>query len=170
MKSYVLTHNHSDFSTLDGISKIPDIIKKAKDLNMDTIALTDHGTVAGLIQFYEECKSNNIKPLLGCEFYVCRGKASDKTMENINHRHLVIIAKNLEGYKDLIKLNNLAAENFYRNPRVDKDLVREIASKGNLIGSSACVMGIIAAELFTDAKTAIDKKSIEDCFSYLRED
>ena len=168
MSKYVSIHNHSYLSLLDGLSSPKAIVSRAKELGHQAIALTDHGTISGVIQFYEECKKQEVKGMLGCEFYVSDGPASVKEKENKANRHLIVIAKNEDGYHDLIRLNNEAAYNFYHNPRIDKEIVRSIASKGNLIGSSACMAGIISSQLFVDLKEAAQQIDKEQCRKFLR--
>jgi len=169
VSKFISLHNHSDHSILDGCAKISEIVARAKALDQDAISITDHGTISGVIQFYEECKKNDIKPILGSEFYVCDSDASLKESTNRKARHLIVLAKNLEGYKDLIWLNNQAAYNYYYNPRVDINIVKQIASKGNLIGMSACIGGIISSEIFQEDSNAGSAKDVQSCRQLLRD-
>ena len=170
MSKYVSIHNHSCMSLLDGLSSPEDIVERAVELGHDFIALTDHGTISGVIRFYEACKKAGIKAGLGCEFYVSDRDASIKDKDNRANRHIIVIAKNLEGYHDLIRINNASAYNYYYNPRIDKEIIREIGEKGNLIGSSACMAGIISSQLFKDLKEAAQQIDKEQCRKFLRDD
>lgn len=170
MNNYVLLHNHSFYSLLDSASSPKSMTERAKSLGMKSIAITDHGSLSGIIKFYEECKKNDIKPILGIELYVSKQDSSIKEKENSRHNHLIVLAKNFEGYKDLIKMSNMAAYDFYRNPRLSYDKIKEVAKKGNLIGMSACIAGVIAEELFTDSREAFSKNTEEEVREFLKED
>ncbi len=136
-------HVHSHYSLLDGLAKIDDLIKRAKELEMDSLALTDHGNLYGAIEFYQKAKRAGIKPIIGAELYVAYEKMRDKRPGLDDKRyHLTVLATNFEGYKNLIKLVTKAhLEGFYYKPRVDKDLLRQY-SKG-LIALSGCFAGEI---------------------------
>jgi DNA polymerase-3 subunit alpha len=135
---YVHLHTHSHYSLLDGLSKVPELVSRAKELGMDSIALTDHGAMYGAIEFYTECKKAGIKPIIGVEAYMA--ERSRKDMEpNIDSKryHLTLLAKNNAGYKNLMKLvskSNL--EGYYYKPRMDMELL-EIHSEG-IICLSGC--------------------------------
>ncbi len=140
MKNFVHLHVHTEYSLLDGCAKISNLVKKVKENGGTAVAMTDHGNMAGALTFYVECYKNGIKPLIGCEFYVCfdRKQKSGKA----DAAHLVLIAKNNEGYHNLLKLNGIAAtEGFYYKPRIDYEVL-EKHSKG-LICLSACLAGHI---------------------------
>ena len=148
MENFVHLHLHTEYSLLDGMAKISEVTKKAKELGMPAIAMTDHGNMYGAIQFYETCKSVGIKPILGTEFYVCddltvkeRIKTDDAEGYK-DRRHLVLLAKNEIGYKNLSLLNAIAfRDGFYYKPRIDLKTVKE-HSEG-LICLSACIGGDI---------------------------
>ncbi len=136
-------HVHSEYSLLDGSSKIKELVSRTKELGMDSIAITDHGSMYGAIDFYKEAKKNNIKPIIGCEVYVASKDRFDKTYDKSNYsNHLVLLAKNNVGYNNLIKLVSIGyTEGFYYRPRIDKEILRE-HSEG-LIALSACLAGPI---------------------------
>ncbi len=138
---FVHLHTHSHYSMLDGMGKIPDLIAKAKEYGQPALALTDHGVMHGAIEFYEECKKAEIKPIIGCEVYVAPRTLKDKVPRtDSSPYHLVLLAKNKTGYKNLMKLTTVAhLEGYYYKPRVDKNLLRK-HSEG-LIALSACVQG-----------------------------
>jgi DNA polymerase III subunit alpha len=135
-------HTHSHYSLLDGLSKIPELVKRTKELGMDSIALTDHGVLYGAVEFYKAAKKSGVKPILGVETYVA---PRDRFSKEVNERyyHLILLAENLTGWKNLIKLVSKAhLEGFYYRPRIDKDLLRE--NHEGLIALSACLGGEVA--------------------------
>lgn len=134
-------HTHTHYSLLDGLSRIDELIAKAKEMDMEALAITDHGVMYGAIEFYKKAKKTGIKPIIGCEVYVSVNSMRDKR-PNIDDKryHLILLAKNNIGYKNLIKIVSAAhLEGFYYKPRVDKDLLRK-HSEG-LIALSACLGG-----------------------------
>lgn len=133
-------HAHSDYSLHDGFAKIPDMVSKAKELGWSACALTDHGTVTGLIDFYQECKKQNIKPILGCEFYLCE----DAGVNGGGYYHLLLLAKNLCGFRNLMKLDTLAHQHFYRKPRLDLDILR--GHTDGIICTTACIAGPLSSD------------------------
>ena len=126
-ENFVHLHVHSHYSLLDGLSKVEDLVKKAKELNMSALALTDHGAMYGAIEFYKACKDAGIKPIVGVEAYIANRTRFDREPSLDNKRyHLTLLARNNVGYKNLMKMvsrSNL--EGFYYKPRMDKDLLRE---------------------------------------------
>lgn len=145
--SFVHLHNHTCYSLLDGASKIPELVQQAKEQGMQALAITDHGVMYGVIEFYKEAKKAGIKPIIGCEVYVARRSRWDKVAGlDDSPYHLVLLAENQEGYQNLIKLVSAAwLEGFYYKPRVDKELLRKY-HKG-LIALSACLAGEVPALL-----------------------
>jgi DNA polymerase-3 subunit alpha len=139
-KQVIHTHVHSDFSTLDGMVSVPDLVKRGASLGQTAMALTDHGTVSGLPLFIKECEAANIKPICGCEFYFSMGNPDDKVM------HLIIYARNLAGYYKLIELNNAAWNNSVKGMFgqykgiLTLQHLQEIGAQ-NLIGQTACMAG-----------------------------
>lgn len=150
MPDFVHLHNHSDYSLLDGASSIEALVSGAKALGMKHIALTDHGNLFGLVPFFKECAKNEINPILGCEFYVAPESRHIKTgSEDRNkYHHLILLAKNMTGYRNLIKLASYSyTEGFYYKPRIDYELIRKYAE--GLICSTACIAGEIPHHLLT---------------------
>lgn len=136
-------HVHTHYSLLDGMIQIDALLSRAKELGMTALAITDHGAMYGAIEFYKKATALGIKPIIGMEAYVAKGKLSSKQPRIDDERyHLVLLAKNEEGYKNLIKLNSIAhLEGFYYKPRIDKEILRKYS--GGLIGLSACLQGEI---------------------------
>ncbi|MBF0386540.1 MAG: DNA polymerase III subunit alpha [Candidatus Omnitrophica bacterium] len=145
--SFVHLHLHTQFSLLDGACRIKDLMKRAVELRMPAVAMTDHGNMFGALDFYEEAKHAGIKPIIGCEVYVAAGGRFEKTSgEQRGTHHLVLLAKDAKGYANLMKLVSIGyLEGFYYKPRIDKDVLARHA-KG-LIGLSACLKGEVAARL-----------------------
>ncbi|MDO8493548.1 MAG: DNA polymerase III subunit alpha [bacterium] len=139
--SFVHLHNHSHYSLLDGLSKIDGMVKKAKSLGMSAVAITDHGNMYGAIEFYKECKKQGIKPIIGVEAYIANRSRFDKQPGVDNERyHMILLAKNNNGYKNLIKLVTAAnLEGYYYKPRMDKELLRKYGS--DIIALSGCLGG-----------------------------
>ena len=140
--SFTHLHVHTEYSLLDGSSKIKEITKRAAELGMDSLAITDHGVMYGVIDFYKAAKEAGIKPVLGCEVYVAPGSRFDKeagTGED-KYNHLVLLAENNTGYQNLMKIVSRGfTEGFYYKPRVDKELLREFHE--GIIATSACLAG-----------------------------
>ncbi|RDV82097.1 DNA polymerase III subunit alpha [Ammonifex thiophilus] len=144
---FVHLHLHTEYSLLDGAARIKDVVKRAKELGQSALAITDHGVMYGVVDFYKACQEVSIKPILGCEVYVAPRSMTDRTPKvDDNPYHLVLLAENEEGYRNLIELVSRAfLEGFYYKPRVDKYLLAQKA-KG-LIALSACLAGEVAAHL-----------------------
>ena len=135
-------HLHTEYSLLDGAARIGDVIDRAAALGMHSIAITDHGVMYGVVDFYKKAADAGIKPIIGCEVYVAPGKLTDKTKEMKEYAHLVLLAKDNEGYKNLMRLTSLGfTEGFYRKPRIDYDVLEQY--KNGLICLSACLAGDI---------------------------
>ncbi len=158
MADFVHLHNHTGYSLLDGASRIPDLVKRARELNMSALAITDHGVMYGVIEFYKECKAQGIKPIIGCEVYVAKDSRFDKRPKIDEERHhLILLCKNLKGFQNLIKLVSLGhTEGFYYKPRVDLDLLRQYHE--GLIATSACIAGEVPRRIlegrFDEARDA----------------
>lgn len=134
-------HLHSTYSELDAISKIPDIVKRAKEYGHKSIALTDHGTIAGVPEFYNECKKQGIKPILASEFYMMADAAKAKEEKNRKNHHLILLAMDNEGWTNIKKLTTKANEKFYYAPRIDYGDLREYSN--GIICLTACLKGIV---------------------------
>ena len=154
--SFTHLHVHTQFSLLDGSSKITEIVKRAKELNMDSLAITDHGVMYGVIDFYRAAKEVGIKPILGCEVYVAPGSRFDKEAVAGEDRyyHLILLAENNEGYANLMKIVSKGfVDGFYYKPRVDYEVLQTY-SKG-IICLSACLAGevqrYLARNLYDEA-------------------
>ena len=135
-------HVHSHYSLLDGLAKIDDLVNRAKELGMDSLALTDHGVMYGIVEFYMKAKEAGIKPIIGCEMYLTPGSRHSKnnTREDKTRYHLTLLVKNEQGYKNLMKLVSIAhLEGFYYKPRIDKEVLQKYSA--GLIGMSGCVQG-----------------------------
>jgi DNA polymerase-3 subunit alpha len=158
---FVHLHLHTHYSLLDGLSKIPDVLDKAIEHGMDALAITDHGTMYGVIEFYKTAKKKGIKPIIGCEVYVAVRSHTDKTPGIDNEiYHLILLAKNEQGYKNLVKLVSIAhMDGFYYKPRVDKDLLRKYSE--GLIASSACMGGEVPRSILSGNPERAEKIALE---------
>jgi DNA polymerase-3 subunit alpha len=142
--SFVHLHVHSHYSLLDGLTKIDDLVESAKADGSPAVALTDHGVMYGAIEFYEKCKKEGIKPIIGVEAYLTPGSRHDRTIrpDERNYYHLVLLAKNNTGYHNLIKLTSIAhVEGFYYKPRIDWEVLSQYSE--GVIGTSSCLAGEI---------------------------
>lgn len=159
--NFVHLHVHTHYSLLDGMCKIPQLLDRAKEYKMPAVAITDHGTMYGAIEFYKEAKKRDIQPIIGCEMYVAPRTLDKKEgKQDTFPGHLVLLAKNLEGYYNLIQLVTIAhLDGYYYKPRIDRQVLAKY-SKG-LIASSACVHGVIA-----DSLTKGDTKKAQEAFDF----
>ena len=143
--SFVPIHNHSDYSLLDGASQLPLMVKRAKELGMPAIALTDHGVMYGAIELLKLCERENIKPIIGNEMYVINGSIDDPQLKKEKRYHLVVLAKNLIGYKNLVKLTTIShlrgvrGRGIFSRSCIDKELLKKYSE--GLIVSTACLGG-----------------------------
>jgi DNA polymerase-3 subunit alpha len=152
---FVHLHVHTHYSLLDGACRVSDLVKRVKALGMDSIAISDHGCMFGVIEFYNECKKEGIKPIIGMEAYMAPGDRRERQQVNGESAfHLLLLAQNLQGYQNLIKLSSIAyREGFYYKPRIDKEILREFS--GGLIATSACLGGEVATSFIKkDMKAA----------------
>ena len=155
---FVHLHVHTEFSLLDGACRIPLLVKRVKELGQPAVAITDHGVMYGVVDFYKACKAEGIKPIIGCEVYVAPRKLTDKVHEyDASMYHLILLCRNEEGYRNLCYLDSAAfTEGFYIKPRIDKEILRQHA--GGLIALSACQSGevprLLLAGNYEGAKAA----------------
>lgn len=162
---FVHLHVHTEYSLLDGSSRISDLIGRAKELGMPAIAMTDHGCMYGTIEFYKQARKQGVKPIIGCEVYVAPRSRFDKTPggDGEAYYHLVLLAENETGYRNLIQLVSRGyTEGFYYKPRVDRELLRQY--KEGLIALSACLAGEVPALFLkgdTEGAKAIAKEYCE---------
>lgn len=160
-------HVHTEYSLLDGSNKIKEYVKRVKELGMDSAAITDHGVMYGVIDFYKEAKANGIKPILGCEVYVAPNSRFDKEIGGGEERyhHLVLLAENNTGYANLMKIVSKGfTEGYYYRPRVDMEVLEQYHE--GIIALSACLAGevprLLAKGLYQEAKKTAEK--YEKCF------
>ena len=163
--SFAHLHVHTEYSLLDGACRISGLVKRAKELGQSAVAITDHGAMYGVIDFYKAARAEGIKPVIGCEVYVAPRKHTDRVPElDRESRHLVLLCENNTGYSNLIKLDSLAwTEGFYNKPRVDIGLLEQYHE--GLIALSACLAGEIPRALMQNdyegaKRTALEYKRI----------
>lgn len=162
MSKFVHLHVHTHYSLLDGMGKIPALLDKAKELGMDAIAITDHGVMYGAAEFYQQAKLREIKPIIGMETYVAPRKLEDKVAKlDTSPGHLTLLAKNSQGYQNLIKLSSIAhLEGYYYKPRVDKEILSKYSS--GIVALSGCFSGEVAKNVSNGNL----KKAEEAIYSY----
>ena len=150
MSDFVHLHCHTEYSLLDGAIRVKDLCARAKDFGMSSVAITDHGNLFGAVHFYTEAKAFGLKPIIGCEVYVAHKDRFDRESQHARTRyHLVLLAQNLDGYRNLVKLVSLGfLEGMYYKPRVDKELLAKYS--GGLIALSACMAGEVPRLLMSD--------------------
>jgi len=150
---FVHLHNHSEYSLLDGASKIEHLVDTALSMGMPALALTDHGNLFGAIQFYNAASKKGLKPIIGCEIYVAKESRHKKIGGGDQSNHLVLLAENLDGYHNLSKLVSYGfLEGFYYKPRIDKELLAQYS--GGLIAMSACLKGGVPQKLLMEQPDA----------------
>jgi len=140
-------HLHTDYSLLDGACDVEKLVKHVHSLGQTAVAMTDHGNIFGAVHFFNAAKEHGIKPILGCELYICQEEDHRaKPDPDLKYNHLVVLAENEEGYRNLVRLTSEAAlHGFYRKPRVSKDYLAKHSS--GLIGFSACLAGEVAQRI-----------------------
>ncbi|MCL2746095.1 MAG: PHP domain-containing protein, partial [Coriobacteriia bacterium] len=142
--SFVHLHTHTEYSLLDGAAKVKPLIARAKELEMPALAITDHGYMFGAIDFYQQATAAGIKPLIGCEIYFTPNSRFVKDQNNRTLYHLVLLARNNEGYQNLMKIcSHAGTEGFYYRPRVDSEILEKYSS--GLIATSACMYGAVSS-------------------------
>ena len=146
MTDFCHLHNHTHYSLLDAACSPSQLIKKAKEYGHKSLALTDHGVMFGCMEFYKVAKAEGVKPLLGFEAYVANGSRFDRTAgkagtKKKNYYHLLLLAKNMTGYRNLMRLTSLGhTEGFYYKPRIDEELIKKYHE--GIIACSACLNGV----------------------------
>ena len=161
-KKFIHLHVHTQYSLLDGMCKLPQLLDKAKEYGMQACAITDHGVMYGVIDFYKEAKKRDIKPIIGCEMYIAPRKMTDKEGKiDTKPNHLVLLVKNKTGYKNLMKLSTEAhLKGYYYKPRIDKEILAEYSE--GLIALSGCLQGDIVSRL----REGNEKKAVESLKYY----
>lgn len=160
MADFVHLHNHSEYSLLDGLQKTKNMVEYAKNSGMKALAITDHGNMYGTIKFYKACKDAGIKPIIGCEIYVARRTLYDKDVEDKDYNHLILLAENETGYKNLMKIVTVAyLEGYYYKPRTDLKLLEK--HHEGLICLSACVNGYVSEPLMRDEDAIAEERAMK---------
>jgi DNA polymerase-3 subunit alpha len=159
-QSFVHLHVHSHYSLLDGMGKIDELVEAAKADGATAVALTDHGVMYGVVEFYQKCQKAGIKPIIGVETYLSPGSRHDKNSQTERSYHLILLAKDQTGYHNLLKLVSIAhLEGFYYKPRIDWECLQE-HSQG-LIAMSACLAGEIPRLIMSGKKEQAKKRALE---------
>lgn len=161
MSDFVHLHNHTEFSLLDGLSKIKNMVKYVKESGMQAIAITDHGNMYGVIKFYKACEEMEIKPIIGCEIYIAKRSLSEKQAGiDKDYNHLVLLAENNTGYKNLMKIVSVSnLEGYYYKPRADLALLEKYHE--GLICLSACVNGYVSEPITLNDEATAEKRAIK---------
>ncbi|MGL6170120.1 MAG: PHP domain-containing protein, partial [Fusobacteriaceae bacterium] len=161
-KKFTHLHLHTEYSLLDGVGKIDDYLDRAKELGMTSMAITDHGNMFGAIEFYKKSLKKGIKPIIGIETYICPHSIySEEGKKERKNFHLVLLAKNEIGYKNIMKLSSIAyTDGFYYRPRVDKELLKKYSE--GIIALSSCMNGEIANLISKEADIDNINSAIED--------
>ncbi len=140
--SFTHLHVHTEYSLLDAMCRIPELVERARELGMHSVAITDHGALHGAIQFYQSARDAGIKPIIGCEAYMAAGSRHSRTSADRENYHVVLLAKNKTGYKNLVRLVTMAnLEGFYYKPRIDKEILEKYSQ--GLVCLTACIAGEI---------------------------
>lgn len=154
-------HLHTEYSLLDGAAHIKRVVDRAKELGMDSLAITDHGSMYGVVEFYKECKAQGIHPVIGCEVYTAaRGHLDKEAEKDKRQGHLILLAKTQQGYRNLTKLVSIGhTKGFYYKPRIDKDLLREHGE--GIIALSACLAGDVQSRLLKGDYNGAKEEALE---------
>ncbi len=161
MERFAHLHLHSEYSLLDGACRVADIPRRAKEMGQDAVAITDHGVMYGVVEFYKACVKEGVKPIIGCEVYVAKRSRFDKVHDlDTSSYHLVLLCENETGYRNLIRMVSLAfTEGFYSKPRVDMELLRQ--HHEGLIALSACLAGYIPRHIVSGEYEEAEKYARE---------
>ena len=154
-------HVHTHYSMLDGACRIPDLVKRTKELGMSSLAISDHGVMHGAIEFYNACRAGGIKPIIGLEAYMAPKSRHDRVqIDGESNYHLLLLAMNLEGYQNLLKLSSMSyREGFYYKPRIDKEALKEFGA--GIVATSSCLGGEVATNFMKGRKMAQAKEIAE---------
>src|SRR5438093_5250617 len=162
-KSFVHLHNHSQFSLLDGASKLEELVEQAARYDMPAVAVTDHGNLFGAIPFFEAAAERGIKPILGCETYLAPGSRTDRTPTGTGKKpyyHLLLLARDLQGYRNLMQLSTAGfLEGYYYRPRIDRELLSK--HSGGLIATSTCLGGEIPQLILSGRRADAERVACE---------
>ncbi len=155
--SFAHLHVHTHYSLLDGATRVGPLVARAKALDMPAVAITDHGNMFGAVEFYTACLDAGVKPIIGCEAYLASGDRRSKDRTGLKESyHLLLLAMNLEGYRNLIRLSSLGyTEGFYRKPRIDKEILAELS--GGLLCTSSCLSGEIPTAFLNENRAAAEE-------------
>ena len=141
MSEFTHLHLHTDYSLLDGACDVEKLVKRVAEIGQKSVAMTDHGNIFGAVAFYDAATKAGVKPIIGCELYVCKKddhRIARTPPEGDTYNHLLVLAENEEGYRNLIRITSEASlHGFYRKPRIDRELLSKFG--GGLIGLSACL-------------------------------
>ncbi len=165
MAEFTHLHLHTDFSLLDGACDVDKLVKRVQDIGQTSVAITDHGNIYGAVHFFEAAKKQGIRPILGCELYVCQKEDHRADPQGDDYNHLLVLAENEEGYRNLVRITSEASlHGFYRKPRISKKYLAEHAS--GLVGLSGCLAGELAQNLMKDKYEAAKRTAgqYEDLF------
>lgn len=159
MLNFTHLHLHTEYSLLDGMTRIDELMQRCKELGMDSVAITDHGVMYGAVEFYKAAMANGIHPVIGCEVYMTKGNMHDKTPLNSDYSHLILLAQNQTGYNNLIKLVSTAfTEGFYYKPRLDYETLSQHTE--GIIALSACLGGDIQQYIVNDDIESAEKMAL----------
>ncbi|OON93630.1 MAG: DNA polymerase III subunit alpha, partial [Epulopiscium sp. Nele67-Bin001] len=148
--NYTHLHIHTEYSLLDGSAKISELLARTKELGMNSLAITDHGSMFGVIDFYKEAMAQGIKPIIGCEVYLAKRTRFDKESQDLRSYHLVLLAETNEGYQNLIKMVSMGyTEGFYRRPRIDYELLKQHSN--GIIALGACLAGPVSRRILEES-------------------
>ena len=151
MSEFTHLHLHTEYSLLDGACDLTKLVDRVAALGQTSVAMTDHGNIYGAVHFFDAAKEKGIKPILGCELYVCKAEDHRADTPNDHYNHLLVLAENEEGYRNLIRLTSEASlHGFYRKPRVSKRYLSE--NSGGLIGFSGCLSGELCEALLGEGR------------------
>ncbi|MGI5840840.1 MAG: DNA polymerase III subunit alpha [Patescibacteria group bacterium] len=160
MSDFVHLHVHTEYSLLDGLSKIKKLVPAIKEMGMNAIAITDHGNMYGAIEFYKACQKSEVKPIIGAELYIAPKGRHDRTAENRRNYHIILLAKNNQGYQNLMKMISISyLEGFYYKPRIDWETLQKYHE--GIICTSACVEGEISQLLLNGEEEKAERRALD---------